>query len=56
VDRLKVEDYQGKAHFEDMFGAGIRYFRQSTAIVLFCPLQPKQLRPDNVSSYIKEIK
>jgi len=35
VDRLKVEDCQGKAHFEAMFGAKIRHFRQSTAIVIF---------------------
>jgi len=35
VDRLKAEDCQGKAHFEAMFGARNRHFRQSTAIVLF---------------------
>jgi len=36
-----------------MFDARIRYFRQSTAIVLFDPfsLQSKQLQPDYVSSY-----
>jgi hypothetical protein len=41
VDRLKVPRNAGlgknenTAHFEAMFGARIRYFRQSTAIVLF---------------------
>jgi hypothetical protein len=39
VDRLKAEDCQRKAYFEAMFGARIRHFRQSMAIVLFCTLQ-----------------
>ena len=52
VDRLKVEDCQEKAHFKAMSDARIT-FRQSTAIVLFLPLQSKQLQPDYVSSYKK---
>jgi len=52
----------GKAYFEAMFGAKIRHFRQSAAIVLFLTcvaedemgafLQPKQLQPGYVSSYL----
>jgi len=39
VDWLKAEDCEEKAHFEAIFDARIRHFRQSTAIVLFWPLQ-----------------
>jgi len=39
VDRLKAEDCYGKAHFKAMFDARIT-FLQSTATVLFWPLQP----------------